>query len=283
MYIDRLLAAGVLCGIVVIGDPALRAGAQAGQNNAPLPPRAAQNVEFEVASVKRSRPDQPEMNGLYTYPGGRVVARGATVEFLIMRAYDVDRHQIVGGPAWIDAENTNMRFDIDAKPPSSFQSLFAAPRNPRNPPPDEIRQMLQNLLAERFQLKLHVQQSKGQVYELVRNKRPLRLSAPKDRDAFPWAGGTEGGLPDGAGLRGQNISMPELATRLTQWLECPVIDQTGLSESYDFSIGSEADDTGLGLHDSISQSLKDLGLELKKSVGTVYKLVVDQVSLPSSN
>jgi hypothetical protein len=37
------------------------------------------------------------------------------------------------------------------------------------------------------------------------------------------------------------------------------------------------------LFDVVSQSLRELGLELKKSSGTVYKLVVDQVSLPSSN
>lgn len=143
--------------------------------------------------------------------------------------------------------------------------------------------MLQNLLAERFQLKVHVRQDRGRIYELVRNNRPLRLNPPKDKDAFPYAGAIEGGVPDGKGLRGQNISMFELTKYVTGWLELPVVNQTGLSGSYDFLVRSESEDTGLALFDGVSQSLREIGLELRKSTGTVYKLVVDQVSPPSSN
>jgi len=263
---------------IVIGDPVIRVAAQSGQDDAYAPLSAAPNARFEVASIKRSGPDE-RGSGLYTYPGARVVARGMTVRYLIAEAYRMDDSQVVGGPAWID----NERFHIEAKPPDSVASRYIAPGDPLKSPPDEIRQMLQNLLAERFQLKVHVQQSKGRIYELVRNNRPLRLSPPKDKNAFPWAGAIERGVPDGEGLRGQNVSMSELATWITEWLKCPVIDRTGLPGSYDFLVHSESDDTGLVLIDGISQSLRELGLELKKDTGTVYKLAVDQVSQPSSN
>lgn len=263
---------------IVIGDPVIWAAAQLGQNDAYAPLAAAPNASFDVASVKRAGPDEHGI-GLYTYPGARVVVRGMTVRYLIAEAYRIDVSQIVGGPAWIDKD----RFHIEAKPPDLVASRYTAPGDPLKSPPDEIRQMLQNLLAERFQLKVHVQQERGRIYELVRNNRPLQLSPPKDKNAFPYAGSITGGVPDGEGLRGQNISTSELATRLTAWLNCPVIDQTGLSGSYDFLVNSQSDDNGLGLIDGISQSLRELGLELKKDTGTVYKLAVDQVSVPSSD
>ena len=210
------------------------------------------------------------------------MARGATVQFLIMEAYNLDWHQIVGGPAWIDIRNASTRFDIEAKPPADVAARYAAPRNPRIAPPDEIRQMLQNLLAERFQLEVHVQQSQGQIYELVRSSRPLHLNPPRDTNAYPWAGGIGGGLPEATGIRGTNVSMPELAKRMTDWLRMPVVDRTGLAGSYDFLAEIDADDA-LGVDDSIRLALRELGLQLKKSTGTVSQLVVDRVSLPSAN
>ena len=264
--------------LLVIGHPVTAAAAQSGQISAYAPLAAAPNARFDVASVKSSGPDE-RGSGLYTYPGARVVGRGMTVRYLISEAYRIDESQIVGGPDWIDKD----RFHIEARPPDSVASRYTAPHDPLIEPPDEIRQMLQNLLAERFQLKVHIEGSKGKIYEIVRNNRPLRLNPPKDRNAFPWAGGIKGGVPDGKGLRGQNISMSELATSLTGFLNSPVIDQTGLSGSYDFQVDTEPDETGLALIDGISQSLRELGLELKKDTGTVYKLAVDQVSLPSGN
>jgi uncharacterized protein (TIGR03435 family) len=81
--------------------------------------------------------------------------------------------------------------------------------------------------------------------------------------------------------------MPELARRLTEWLECPVVDRTRVSGSYDFKVVRDPDGieagSPVGVSDNIFQSIKQLGIELKKTTGTVYKLAVDQVSQPSSN
>jgi uncharacterized protein (TIGR03435 family) len=268
----------IIAPLIVVGDPVIQAAAQSGQNDAYAPLGAAPSAAFEVASIKKSSPND-RGSGLTLYPGARMVARGMTVRYLIAEAYRMDESQIVGGPAWIDKEE----FHIEAKPPDSVASRYATQRKPTYQIPDEIRQMLQNLLADRFQLKVRVQEDKGRVYELVRNNHPLRLSPPKDESAFPWAGAVEGGVLDGKGLRGQNISMLELTRYLTNWLELPVVDRTGLQGPYDFLVHSESDDTGLALFDVVSQSLRKIGLELRKNTGNVYKLAVDQVSLPSSN
>jgi uncharacterized protein (TIGR03435 family) len=262
----------------LIGNAKTSVAAQSTQSDVYAPLAAAPDVRFEVASIKSSPPDE-RGSGLYIYPGARVVAHNMTVRYLIAEAYGVDESQIMGGPAWVD----KIRYHIEAKPSESVASRYVAPKDPLSPPPDEIREMLQNLLAERFQLKTHVQQSIGRVYELVRNNRPLRLNPPKDKEAFSWAGAVEGGIPDGKSLRGQNISMRGLARWLTDWLGCPVFDKTGLSEAYDFQVISDSNETGLALIDGISQSLSQVGLALKKANGPVYKLVVDQVTQPGND
>jgi hypothetical protein len=57
---------------------------------------------FEAASVRPSSPNQQEIGGFYTYPGGRIVARGCSLKYLIMIAFDVQDFQVSGGPHWIE-------------------------------------------------------------------------------------------------------------------------------------------------------------------------------------
>ena len=236
-----------------------------------------------MASIKNSDPKQriQILNALLTYPGGRIVARGATLKFLFMEAYNLQSFQIAGGPRWIN----ETQFEIEAKPPAEVASRFAEVLNPKNPPPDELRQMLRNLLTKRFQVKLHFEQSEGQIYELVRGRGPLRLNPSKDRNEYPWAGSVEGGSPNGDGLRGTNISMSNLASRLSSWFSTPVVDHTGLSDSYDFQVvlDSGEDVSNFDVQSDILKSVKELGLQLKKSKGLVQRLVVDQASLPTEN
>jgi len=76
----------------------------------------------------------------------------------IQIAYQVKEFQIVG-PAWISAE----KFDIEAKtetPPSQSSQIYA---------------MLQSLLAERFNLKLHRETRESTVYALVLARNGLKM------------------------------------------------------------------------------------------------------------
>jgi uncharacterized protein (TIGR03435 family) len=240
--------------------------------------------EFEVASVRPSGPNQRELNGLYTYPGGKVMCKGCRLQYLIMVAFDVQQFQISGGPSWIDLVG-GARYDIEAIPPATSQSIHSNPAIPKNPPNDEQRQMLQSLLIGRFHLKFHAETQEGPVYILTRKNKPLNLQASKDKNAYSWAGGIEGGPPDISGLRGTNISMPQLALRISSWLKRPVLDQTGLQESYDFEyrMGIDNDDPNADLVSSILTSLQGIGLNLKSTTGPVETIRVDHVEQPSPN
>jgi uncharacterized protein (TIGR03435 family) len=246
------------------------------------PPVAAQKAsaalpQFEAASVRPSGPDNRELNGLRTLPGGRIVGKGVRTQYLIMVAFNVQRFQIAGGPVWTDLV-TGQGFDIQAVPPADSASAHSNPAFSVDPPSDEECRMLQALLIDRFQLKYHVATREVQAYLLERGKGKLNLQPPKDKTAYPWAGGDYQ-----TWYGGKNISMPKLAVRLSEWLERPVTDQTGLSGSFDFEykpgdVDNNADITGFLL-----TAMKALGLDLKAGKGSIQTIVIDHIERPSPN
>src|SRR3954471_19446182 len=112
-------------GLTVLAMP-MAASAQ-GQSSAPL--------AFEVASIKPNVPDGSGniLVGIQPQPGGRLTINNGNLRMLIRFAYNVDDTQISGGPPWIDSD----RYDIVAKGEGDATT-------------DQLRQMLQTLLADRF-------------------------------------------------------------------------------------------------------------------------------------
>ena len=97
------------------------------------------NPSFEVASVKFVDPPAPaHAVGLNITPG-RLGIDAATLRQIIGLAYGIQRVRVVGGPGWTDFEE----YTIAAKPERSDASR------------DQIRTMLQTLLADRFKVSLH--------------------------------------------------------------------------------------------------------------------------------
>jgi uncharacterized protein (TIGR03435 family) len=120
--------------------------------------------------------------GLYTYSGGRILATGETLKKLIYDGYKVEMYNIVGGPRWVDED----RFDVEAKPPASSKSSKWVPANFKSAPNAEMRQMLQTLLAERFQLKVHTETRKESIYALAVAKGGPKLRPPVSTTVQPF-------------------------------------------------------------------------------------------------
>jgi uncharacterized protein (TIGR03435 family) len=238
-----------------------------------------QQPAFEVASVKPTAPGPGSINNLFTFPGGRITCEGCRLQYLIMEAFDVRPFQISGGPGWMNED----RFDLEARPPADSQSSHANPRNPKLPMNEEQRQMLQALLADRFQLKYHREEREGTVYFLTKTNKKLKLEPAKDKDAYPWAGAPQGGGFGANGVAGTNITMPELAARLSRVLERPVMDRTGLDGSYDFKYEYSSDDGGGDRTTSILMSMQGLGLNMESGKGPVRTIVIDRAEKPAGN
>ncbi|SPF38684.1 conserved exported hypothetical protein [Candidatus Sulfopaludibacter sp. SbA4] len=233
---------------------------------------------FEVASLKPANP-QDSVIGLFTYPGGRITVTLYTLEMLLEEAFDIQAFQLSGGPRWMHDD----RYDIVAKPPASSKSGKANPPYPKAPPNDEQRQMLQTLLVDRFQLKFHRETREGPVYLLLKGNNQLNLQDARNKDDYPWAGSLGGGAISGNGIAGTNISMPLLATRLSRYLERPVLDQTGLKGSFDFKVAYQSDDPHPDIVSSILTSVQGLGLKLEAARGPVETIVIDHAEKPSGN
>src|SRR5947209_5317987 len=88
---------------------------------------------FEVASVKPSAPRPGEAIGLFTYPGGRIVASNYTLKMLIHDAYEIEDYRILGEPRWVDDD----RYNIEAKPPETSESSKWIPASFKSPPNPE--------------------------------------------------------------------------------------------------------------------------------------------------
>jgi uncharacterized protein (TIGR03435 family) len=235
---------------------------------------------FEVASVKPSDLANNRLGiGLFTYPGGRIVGNMCPLDYLIEQAFDLQRFEITGAPGWVHAD----RFDIEAKPPVSSKSSQSNPNNPKLPPNQEQRQMLQALLMDRFHLKYNMETREGPVYLLVKTNRELKITDAKDKNAYPWAGSVGGGAISGDGLAGTNITMAQLAERLSPYMGRPVVDQTGLTGAYDFKFEYHGDDRTNDLISTILTSVQTLGLKLETGKGPVKTLVIQSVEKPAVN
>jgi uncharacterized protein (TIGR03435 family) len=176
--------------------------------------------------------------------------------------------QILGAPSWLGRE----QFEIQAmaERPSSDE---------------EIRRMLQELLADRFKLRLHRETREIPIYALVVGKKGLKLQATKDAsqngDGSLWIGN--------GSLSARGASMALFARILSDNLDRPVLDKTGLPGHYDFDLTydqssaahTERDFTPIG--PAIFGPLQDLGLKIDAQKDFVEMLVIESVERPSAN
>src|SRR5262245_14100329 len=133
----------------------------------------AQKPSFEVASIKPVSPPFPTGGGPWISSRGRFRAEVAQVRGVIAMAYRVLPAQVEGGPAWIDRE----RYFFDARAETEAG-------------PDQIRAMVQTLLADRFKLAIHRDTRQSNVYKLVVGKNGSKLKEANGgrRNYLNWTG-----------------------------------------------------------------------------------------------
>jgi len=218
-----------------------------------------QQPAFEVASVK---PNKSGEGAPWRFVGSRagITATNVTLPFLIMNAYGVRDNQVSGGPGWLTSE----RYDVVAKDQSD------------HPSPARQRQMLQTLLADRFQLRLRRETKDLPVYALVVGK-----SGYKFHEAD---GGSDGKNTAGrARITARKVSMEWLSERLGGQLERTVVDRTDLQGNFAFELEWSPDPDDLSGPSIFTALQEQLGLKLQPQKGSVEILVIEHVEKPSEN
>jgi uncharacterized protein (TIGR03435 family) len=245
-------------------------------NRAHAVSKVAKTRQFVTASVKLPAVRDQQINAIYVYPSGRILCAHCTLQFLATLAFDLPDWQVTGRAEWMG----DARFDLEAKTSERSQPTTW---NSRTPLTDEQRQMLRALLMDRFRLEGHRETRTDTVYILQRSDQPLKLVPPLDPSEAHSVGGAGGGSIGGAtGIAGKNISMHELATRISSVLKRPVVDQTGLPGTFDFDC--RPSDVASGeVADTVIDSMRGIGLKLTPVMRPVEMLVIDHAEPPSEN
>ncbi|HVW07335.1 MAG TPA: TIGR03435 family protein [Bryobacteraceae bacterium] len=215
---------------------------------------------FEAASVRVHQTDS--RGDRESYKGGRLEMTNVTLRMLIRFAYRVPDPQIAEGPKWIDTT----RFDIAARAD-----------HPADGP--ELMDMLQPLLAERFQLKFHHETKTLPGYAITVAKNGM-VAKP--------GGGDHCGTSTNPGyIDAKSCTMAELTTRLATILQRPVADLTKESQRYDFVLRWTPDNMesggaaeGISLFAALQEQV---GVKLESQKAPVDVLVIDRAELPSGN
>jgi uncharacterized protein (TIGR03435 family) len=248
---------------------------------AQAPPRA---VTFEVASIKQAaigpngvRGGCHGTNSAYSPnqqatapPLGRCVITDARLSHLIGIAYGVSMLNLKTGPDWI--QRGDLRFNIQAKA-----------EDPSKATEQQLLTMLQNLLAERFQLKFHyeVGEAAGFALSVARTGPKLKASQSND-EALAFVG------PNGERLfrpvPGQPVSMTArkysvamLINLLSLMGNGQGLDKTGLTGEYDFTLAWD-DNAGPNLSTALREGL---GLQMDAAKVPVSTFVVDSAQKPT--
>lgn len=215
------------------------------------------------------------------------------LKILLRYAYDLTTaDQIVG----LTGELASDHFDVEAK--MDADTVAALKKMPKEEGATARRKMMQDMLVERFQLKMHHEQKELGMYDLVIAKGGAKL---KEVDAeAPGGGKALDGKPLPKGmmqvrngqLTAEGVPVSSVAGFLAQMLHTQVVDKTGLKGNYDMLLKWQPDDQVQESHDatggetapSIFTAVQEqLGLKLEPTKGLVDTVVVDHISMPSEN
>jgi uncharacterized protein (TIGR03435 family) len=250
----------------------------------PAPPVRMTNANpgIEAATIKPSEPGRP--GKIFTLKGKNVVTGNTTLSDLITMAYDLHGKQIIGLPAWADTD----KYDITIGPDVPGQPNVA-----------QMKILIQKLVADRFQLKFHREKKELAVYAITVGKTGSKITKSQaDPDSNP--GLFFGRAPQGMNFNVRNATLAEVASVLQgSVLDKPVVDQTGLSGKYDFTLKFTPDasqmtgfgpappaaaaDPGDAPPDIFAAFEQQLGLKLESTKAPADVLVIDKVEKPSAN
>jgi len=259
--------------------------------------QTAPRPEFEVASIK---PNTSGNNMIMIRPpvGGRITATNARLKMLIGLAYKLQDYEISGRPSWISTDG----YDITAKATDSNIGI------------DQLRPMLQTLLEDRFQLKVHRESKEVPVYALLPAKNGLKLPEAKEGGCTAFNANSPPPPPPAPGqfpptpcggffmgpnhLEGGKIGMEQFVGALSNLLGRPVIDKTGFKGTFDVKLDFSREGTRMGgrgglasadagnpdnAPPSIFTAIQDLGLKLESQKGPGELLVIDHAEKASEN
>lgn len=248
------------------------------------------SLKFEVASIK---PTDPHFSGVSASrdAGEGLDVRNISVRNLITLAYGLRDFQLKGGPSWIDSES----YDVIAKAPSgevgqspAATGAGAESVDQRKTRFERVQERLRSLLAERFGLVVHHEIGEQPVYLLTIAKNGPKLvpvSAPTGPPRKEEGRGHSQGFA---------VPIEMIVVTLSNATNLPVIDKTGLTGRFDYTLNWDPTSTSLSANpdapppDTSKPTIftavqEQLGLRLEAGKAPADVVVLDHVDHPSAN
>jgi uncharacterized protein (TIGR03435 family) len=244
----------------------------------------AVGLTFDVATIKpQSQPGRSflvcqgvdmtwGLTATVPVPIGHCQGNNVSLEEMISGAYRVLPENVTGGPGWIYARAIS--YELEARADDTARATA-----------QQLREMLQNLLADRFRLLVHREIKEVDGYVLLGGKTASRLRPASGnqrgvRMNDPRPGHFVYEISDG--------SMPDLAELLSGFLGLPVIDKSGLAGTYDYTLtidrsvgGKKATPAGASLEREFDPPVpiaidEQLGLRMERQKVPAEILVIDR-------
>ena len=227
---------------------------------------AAQSpATFEAVSIKRNRTAETASD-TNTTPG-RLSLANVTIQSVVLRAFGILNPQVVGAPDWV----RNERYDI-----------LAVTGDGTVLTDDLRREYLQNLLADRFRFSFHRETREIRVYSLLpsRTGHKLVTHAGAGEYSMRVQPADDGRLR----LRSTKGNMRRLTEILSGQLGELVVDRTGLSGDYDFTLewapSAMTNTAGASLFTAV---VEQLGLRLESARQPMDVIVIDRIERPTED
>ena len=275
--------------IAILGISTELSGAQNAESPSNQTRTAALPV-FEVTSVKQNQSSSPDVS--FNSAADRMSFSNTPMRMLLHEALDVENDRILGAPDWVRVKKYDIEGKVSDNEIPKMEKLTI----------DQRRQMLRQLLEDRFGLKFHHENRDIAVYALVVAKGgpKLQKSTGLDPNGAPLSPSLR--FSGNARLDSQGTAISFLVEMLYHQLGRSVVDKTGLTGNFDYSLRwtpekdsasigpganegdderrSSSDESGPSLFTALNEQL-GLRLELRKMPGEV--VVIDQLNLPSAD
>jgi uncharacterized protein (TIGR03435 family) len=220
---------------------------------------------FDVATLKLVKGPINLSQGA-VIRGRTVTCIAVTLRDLLSYAYDVRYEQLGGGPSWVGEDH----YDVMAK--SEGDGVLKQ---------TESRQMLQKLLADRFQLQVHRETQEVPMYALVVAKGGPKLKPATETTRCYSVRSNEKGMR----MEARCGTMDHLVRQLAGTAGRFVVDRTGLTGQYVFTLewGPQNRSAESDVPSMLDAVQEQLGLKLESTRGPLEKLVIDRAERPTEN
>ncbi len=243
-------------------------------------------LTFDIASIRLAPPPDANFHVSVSSPphSSRFEATNLPIKALLQIAYGYDA-PVVGAPDWV----ANTFYIIQCRSDADADAKLAKITD--NEVRLEKRNAIRALLTERFDLKMHLETRNSAIYNLVLAKGGVKMQLVP-----PAAGETPVPVPPaniqahasqhGLEFIGTTASMRVTSSALSSMVEAPVVDKTGLTGLYNYTLqfgrywSANDPDSWPSIFTAVQEQL---GLKLESVHESVPNLVIDHISKPTEN